>query len=78
MILNAFAELLDALYLPRSSQKDVGLPKQLLRLCQEIAGAMEYLSKKGFIHRDLAARNILLTADGKCKVGFSGKLQIAL
>ena len=35
----------------------------------EIADAMEYLSKKGFIHRDLAARNIMLTADTKCKVG---------
>ena len=44
------------------------LPRQLLRLCREIADAMEYLSKKGFIHRDLAARNILLTADMKCKV----------
>ena len=37
--------------------------------CQEIAGAMDYLSKKGFIHRDLAARNILLDRDSKCKVG---------
>ena len=44
------------------------LPEQLLRFCQEIAGAMDYLSKKSFIHRDLAARNILLTADMKCKV----------
>ena len=44
------------------------LPEQLLRFCQEIAGAMHYLSKKGFIHRDIAARNILLTADMKCKV----------
>ena len=44
------------------------LPEQLLRFCQEIADAMDYLSKKGFIHRDIAARNILLTADMKCKV----------
>ena len=42
---------------------------QLLGFCLEIADAMEFLSKKGFIHRDLAARNILLTADTKCKVG---------
>ena len=42
---------------------------QLLRFCQEIAGAMEFLSKKGFIHRDLAARNILLDMNSKCKVG---------
>ena len=53
----------------RSSKKDVDLPKQLLRFCVEIADAMEFLSKKGFIHRDLAARNVMLTADTKCKVG---------
>ena len=42
---------------------------RLLKICQEIAGAMEYLSKKGFIHRDLAARNILLDCNCRCKVG---------
>ena len=51
-----------------SSELLADIPEQLLRLCQEIAGAVEYLSKKGFIHRDLAARNILLTTDIKCKV----------
>ena len=54
------------------------LPRQLLKFCREIADAMEYLSKKGFIHRDLAARNILLTADMKCKVGLSGNIQLLL
>ena len=47
------------------------LPLQLLRFCQEIADAMEYLSKKGFIHRDLAARNILLNEEYATKVSFS-------
>ena len=44
-------------------------PLQLLTFCQEIANAMDYLSKKGFIHRDLAARNILLNEEYNCKVG---------
>ena len=43
------------------------LSHQLLRFCQEIADAMEYLSKKGFIHRDLAARNILLNEEYTAK-----------
>ena len=61
--------LLDPSYLYHSRHDILAeLPRQLLRFCQEIADAMEYLSKKGFIHRDLAARNILLTADMKCKV----------
>ena len=47
------------------------LPLQLLRFCQEIADAMEYLSKKGFIHRDLAARNILLDEEYTAKVYIS-------
>ena len=44
------------------------LPLQLLTFCQEIADAMKYLSKKGFIHRDLAARNILLNEEYTAKV----------
>ena len=43
-------------------------PVQLLRFCQEISDAMEYLSKKSFIHRDLAARNILLNEEYTAKV----------
>lgn len=41
---------------------------QLLRFCQEIADAMDYFSKKGFIHRDLATRNILLNEEYTAKV----------
>ena len=75
---NCWVTWWSACILYRSSKKDVDLPNQLLRFCQEIADAMEYLSKKGFIHRDLAARNILLTADTKCKVGLRGMLYAAL
>ena len=62
----------------RSTKKDVDLPKQLLRFCVEIADAMEFLSKKGFIHRDLAARNVMLTADTKCKVGICATLVLTM
>ena len=62
----------------RSSKKDVDLPKQLLGFCLEIADAMEFLSKKGFIHRDLAARNVMLTADTKCKVGICATLVLTM
>ena len=62
----------------RLSKKDVDLPKQLLGFCLDIADAMEYLSKKGFIHRDLAARNIMLTADTKCKVGICATLVLTM
>ena len=48
---------------------DEGLPKQLLRFCQEIAEGMRYLSRRGFVHRDLAARNILVSKGLSCKVG---------
>ena len=43
-------------------------PLQLLKFCREIADAMDYLSKKGFIHRDIAARNILLNEEYTAKV----------
>ena len=43
-------------------------PLQLLTFCREIADAVDYLSKKGFIHRDLAARNILLNEEYTAKV----------
>ena len=62
----------------RSSKKDVDLPKQLLGFCLEIADAMEFLSKNGFIHRDLAARNVMLTVDSKCKVGICAALVLTM
>ena len=47
---------------------------QLLKFCQEIADAMDYLSKKGFIHRDLVARNILLSEQYIAKVSAVSKM----
>ena len=52
----------------RSPTAHKTLSLTLLRFCQEIADAMDYLSKKGFIHRDLAARNILLNEEYIAKV----------
>ena len=55
-------------YLHRCQPLQEDHPIQLLRFCQEIADAMDYLSKKGFSHRDLAARNILLNEEHTAKV----------
>ena len=54
--------------LHRDQPVQENLPLQLLKFCREIADAMEYLSKKGFIHRDLAARNVLLNEEYTAKV----------
>ena len=56
------------IFFTRTGPVQEELPLQLLRFCQEIADAMEYLSKKGFIHRDLAARNILPNEEYTAKV----------
>ena len=42
----------------------------LLKLCQEIAAGLAYLSAKNFIHRDLAARNILISENFTSKVDY--------
>ena len=60
--------ILRTIFFTRTGPVQEELPLQLLRFCQEIADAMEYLSKKGFIHRELAARNILLSEEFTAKV----------
>ena len=42
--------------------------KAIIRLCYQIALAMEYLTSKSIVHRDLAARNVLLQTEDLCKV----------
>lgn len=41
---------------------------QKLKMCQQVALGMEYLSGYKFIHKDLAARNVLLTSRMDLKV----------
>ena len=51
--------------------------KSALRIANDVAKGMNYLSKRQFVHRDVAARNILVAADWICRVadfGLSRKL----
>jgi len=41
---------------------------KIVKLCYQIALAMEYLASKSVVHRDLAARNVLLISEDCCKV----------
>jgi serine/threonine protein kinase len=41
---------------------------KIVKICYQVAVAMEYLSSKGLVHRDLAARNVLLVSEDLSKV----------
>ncbi len=55
-------------YLPGGDLKDrirKGLPiKDSLRIMKEIAGALDFAHKKGFVHRDIKPENILFSQTG--------------
>ena len=53
------------------THKDMSM-KKIVRICYQVALAMEYLSAKGLVHRDLAARNVLLVTEDLSKVSDFG------
>ena len=47
--------------------------KEIAYVIREVAKGLEYIHTQGFIHRDIKAQNILVTMDGKIKIGKQGK-----
>jgi serine/threonine-protein kinase len=47
-------------------------PEQVIELGCQIAAALEYAHRTGLVHRDIKSQNVLVTADGKVKVGDFG------
>lgn len=62
------------------SHRDMSMIK-IIRLCYQVALAMEYLSAENLVHRDLAARNVLLASEELAKIsdfGMSRKMDETL
>jgi serine/threonine protein kinase len=54
------------------THKDEMSMTKIVKICYQVAVAMEYLSSKGLVHRDLAARNVLLVSEDLSKVSDFG------
>ena len=55
----------------RTHKEDMSIVK-IIKICYQVAIAMEYLSSKNLVHRDLAARNVLLVSEDLAKVSDFG------
>jgi serine/threonine protein kinase len=55
-------------YLENNSTPNQLPINKIVKVCYQMALAMEYLASKSVVHRDLAARNVLLISDDCCKV----------
>ncbi len=47
---------------------NVHVPELCRMICQVLEG-LEYIHQKGLVHRDIKPHNMLLTSDGRCKLG---------
>jgi serine/threonine protein kinase len=61
-------------YLKRE-QQSIDLPTQLL-FSKQLADAVAYLTKHGFVHRDLAARNVLVSSRNSVKLSDFGMSRV--
>lgn len=55
----------------RANKSKISMTK-IIKICYQVAVAMEYLSSRGLVHRDLAARNVLLVSEDLSKVSDFG------
>lgn len=55
----------------RAHKEDMSMLK-IVKLCYQVALAMQYLASKNLVHRDLAARNVLLASEDIAKVSDFG------
>ena len=58
-------EYIDGVHLDRYVRDNNLTPRQILRLIQTIARAVQQAHQRGVIHRDIKPSNVLVTADGK-------------
>ena len=65
-------------YIPGATLRDhlfaVGLlqPKEALEIIDQVLSALIYAHRSGIIHRDIKPENIMITADGRAKLGDFG------
>ena len=68
----ALGNLIDFLAPDKDTGRSSVKIRDKLRICQEVAQGMVYLSDKNYVHRDLAARNVLVDSEFVCKISDFG------